>query len=363
MVSSSDEEIITLKEIFGHQSDEESLRIANTIDTELLTFFNQEVVQNEEMNILPVMRKGLNLFHPYLENIKGMRTIVSIKPLNHQEHFSMDLRFISANYFNHGNILLTDAITTGSEIRKILTYSPLKFKILGGIKKVCGYMALKSALDELEKEYPGIKFSFLKVIEDLDEYNEEHKKIIYVYQKRMAPIDGEHGYFIIDSNPALSFTEIKDIIQESFRQRYGSCFELIDNDLGVETKHNFTVYFYPPEEVLYNLFNIRLYNGDIIEKLSIRFKYSSDDSKLRVMALSMPNLDKETLPQYLRRKIVGSCKRSFSKRNCKINLILRLFISFNRNAQCSKCVDANISRTVLKDIYFLISESDLLKKS
>jgi hypothetical protein len=362
MGSSSDEEIITLKGQIGHQSDEESQIIANEIDNELLIFFNQEVVQDENTNVIAVMSKGLNLFHPYLESIKDMRTIISVKSLIHKDPYSMDYRFLSP-YNNRSNILLTDAIKTGAEIRKILTHSPFKFKIFGGIKKVCGYMALKNALDELENDYPDISFTFLKVIEDLDEYYEEHKKIIYVYQKRMAPIDGEHGYFIIDCNPALSFTDIKEIIQESFQQRYGSCFELLNNNLGIETKHNFTVYFDPSEDLLRNLFNIQLHDGDIIEKLSIRFKYSSDDSKLRVMALSMPHLGRENLLQYGRRKIFASCRRTLPKRNCHINPLVRLIFSFDRNTMCSKCVDTNISGTVLKDVYFMFSQSGLRKKN
>ncbi len=363
MDSSSDEEIITIKGKIGHQSDEESLRIANEIDNELRTFFIQEVIQDEDTNVIAVMSKGYNLFHPYLESIKEMRTIISIKSFNHKSPYSMHYRFLSP-YNHRSNILLTDAIKTGSEIRKILRVSPFKYKLFGGIKKVCGYMAFKSALDELKKEYPEISFSFLKVIEDLDEYyDEHHKKIIYVYQKRMAPIDGEHAYFTVDCNPTLSVTDIKEIIQESFLERYGSCFELLDNSLGIETIHNFTAYFDPPEEVLYNFFNIRLYDSDIIEKLSIRFKYSSDDSTLRVMGLSMLELSRENLLHFCRRKIFGSCKRTLPKRNCKINLLLRIIPPFDRIALCSECVDTSISEVLLLDIYSLFSESDLLKKN
>ncbi|NTW17781.1 MAG: hypothetical protein HGA41_10060, partial [Syntrophaceae bacterium] len=187
MDDSSVEEMITLKQKFGHISDEESKKIANAIDNELLPFFNNEVVQDKETNIIAVERKGLNLFHPYLHSIKGMRNIISIKPLHHQGPYSMEHRFLSFFNFDRSNILLTDAITTGSETRKILTISPFKFQMFGGFKKVCGYMALKSALDALERDYPKISFRFLKIIEDRDQYYEEHKKIIYVYQKRMEP--------------------------------------------------------------------------------------------------------------------------------------------------------------------------------
>jgi hypothetical protein len=58
------------KKIHGYISDEESLRIANEIDNELRTFFNQEVELDEDTNVIAVMSKGLNLFHPYLETIQ-----------------------------------------------------------------------------------------------------------------------------------------------------------------------------------------------------------------------------------------------------------------------------------------------------
>ncbi|MDO9035403.1 MAG: hypothetical protein Q7U51_09400 [Methanoregula sp.] len=360
MNDSSIEEMITLKQKFGHISDEESKRIANAIDNELLPFFNKEVVQDKETNIIAVERKGLNLFHPYLHSIKGMRNIISIKPLNHQGPYSMEHRFLSFFNFDRSNILLTDAITTGSETRKILTISPFKFKMLGGFKKVCGYMALKSALDTLERDYPKISFRFLKIIDDHDQYYKEHKKIIYVYQKRMEPIDEEHEFFIVDIKPELSVNEIKSRIQELIQERYGNCFELLDNDLGIGSKFNFTVYFDNPVQFLSTAFNVRLQNGDIIDKVAIRFKYSSDDSKLRIMTLSMPNLNIENRLQHLRRRMLGSCTRNIPKRRCQIPYWARLLVPINRSMLCADCVDTNISLTLLNDVYSLISESGLL---
>ncbi len=371
MDSSSDEEK-TVKKIHGYISDEESLRIANEIDNELRTFFNQEVELDEDTNVIAVMSKGLNLFHPYLETIKKKRIVIPVKILNHTGSDSLYHRSLSHYTQIRYNIILTDAITTGSEIRKILTFSPFRYKILGGIKKVCGYMALRSTLDELKNDYPEISFSFLKVIEDQNVYNEEHKKTIYVYQKRMAPIDGEHAYSIVDINPELSLTDIKGIIQEIIPLRYGSCFELLDNSLGIETKNNFSVYFDHPEELLRTILNICLCDGDTIEKLSIRFKYSSDTATLRIMPLSMPHLDREKLFGYGQRQFCASCRRKLPKRNCKNNfskqnikiyLLLRFLFRFNRNTKCSECVDNNISSLLLDDLSLLLSESDLLKKS
>jgi hypothetical protein len=359
MSDSSDWETISLKQQFGHISDEESIRIANEIDSELLPFFNKEIVQDKDTNVIAVERKGLNLFHPYLHSIKGMRNIISIKPLNH--HGTMEHRFLSFFNFDRSNILLTDAITTGTEARTILTRSPFKLKAFGGFKKVCGYLALKSALDRIMIDYPAISFRFRKVIEDRDEYYQEHKKIIYVYQKRMEPIDEEHEFFIVEIRPELSVVEIKTTIQGLLNERYGKCFELLDNELGIGSRINFTIYFNEPETFLRSSFNVRLQKGDLIEKLAIRFKYSTDDAKLRVMTLSMPNLNSENKLQYIRRRVLGSCKRNIPKKRCKIPYLFRLLLPMNRSILCADCVDTNISLTLLDDIYSLITESGLMK--
>jgi hypothetical protein len=354
---------ITIKQQFGHISDEKSLRIANEIDEELLPFFNKEIVQDKETNVIAVERKGLNLFHPYINSIKGMRSIVTIKPLCHRGPYSMEYHFLSVFNFDKTNILLTDAVTTGTETGIILRLSPFKLKMLGGFKKVCGYMAQKKALDQLEREFPKISFKFLKIIEDRDEYYNEHKKIIYVYQKRMEPIDEEHDFFVVDIKPDLTFEMIKSRIQEIVRNKYGNHFEIGDNELGIDSKFNFTIYFDDPLSFLNSQFNVRLQKGDLIEKLAIRFKYSSNDAKLRITTLSMPDLNNENKSQRIRRFLFSSCTRNIPKKHCRVPFPVKILVQTNRCALCADCVDTNVSITLLNDIYSLISESGLLKVS
>lgn len=353
---------ITLKQSFGYVSDEASIQIANDIDNKLLPFFNKEIVQDKDTNIIAVERKGLNLFHPYLNSIKGMRNIISIKPLNHAP-YKMEYHFLSSFSFDRSNILLTDAITTGTEARTILNLSIFKFEVFGGYKKVCGYMILKDSLDVLQREYPDIAFRFLKVIEDRDEYFEEHKKIIYVYQKRMEPIDEEHEFFIVDIKPELSVIDIKSRIMSIIQEKFGKSFELCDNELGIGSRFNFTIYFNESEELLNSEYNVRLQKGDVIEKLAIRFKYSSEDAKLRVMALTMPQLNSEGRAHYFRRRIFGSCARNIPKKYCQVPYWVRLLLPMNRSILCANCVDTNISKALLDEIYSLISGSELLKVS
>jgi len=354
---------ITIKQQFGHVSNEESLKIADAIDEELQLFFIKEVLQETDTNVIAVERKGLNLFRPYLENIEGLRNIISVKPLNH--HRSMELKYKFFAVFNLGksNILLTDAITTGSEARKILKRSPFKLKSLGGFKKVCGYLALKSALDELEREFPDIIFKFLKIVKNREEYDEEHKKINYVYQKRMEPIDEEHKFIIAAIKPEYDLNEIKGKITEIIQNKYSNDFELWDNELGIATKFNFTVYFNNPIDVLGSFSKIRLQKGDKIEKLAIRFKYSSMDSKLRIMVLLMPHLNKETRFQYCKRFFSSTCNRQVATKYCNIHIIFKILVKGDRCALCAECLDSNVSELLLKDIYSSISTLGLLKVS
>lgn len=355
---------ITLKQQYEHVSNGESLKIADKIDEDLLAFFIREVVQESELNVLPVERKGLNLFHPYLSNIEGLRNVISIKPLSYfQGPNSLRYKFFTVFNINKSNILLTDAIATGSEIRKILRWSPFTLKTFGGFKKVCGYLALKSALDELEKEFPHITFRFLKPVESMEEYYEEHKKIIYVYQKRMEPIDEEHPFVIIEIKPGIAIAEIKTRILDVIREQCGSDFEAQDNENGIDSKHNFTIYFNDPASVLNSALKIQLQDGESIEKLAIRLKFSSLDSKLRIMVLSMPHLNRETKLQYAKRFVVSSCSRKIPNRSCNENVFLKILSRHNRCLLCADCVDSNVSFLLLKKVYSAISKSGLMKVS
>lgn len=364
MDDSSDDDTITLKQQYGHISNEESLKIADKIDEDLLAFFIKEVVQEPETNVIPVERKGLNLFHPYLSNIEGLR-FISIKPLNYHHSVDLKYKYYTGYHFGKSNILLTDAITTGSETRKILQRSAFKLKFLGGFKKVCGYLALKSALDELESEFPETSFKFLKIVENKEAYYEEHKKINYVYQKRMEPIDEEHKFIIAEIKPEFSLGEIKDRIIETIRKKYGDNFDILDNDLGIDSKYNFTIYFNDPYKILQSVLDIKLQDGDIIEKLAIRFKFSLPDSRLRFMVLSMPHLNKEFRLQHLKRVVSSSCSRNVPLRFCKMSVSLKILGMIlgvvDRCALCAECFDTNISVLLMRDLYQSLSESGLLK--
>jgi hypothetical protein len=361
MDDSSIEGLITVKQQFRHVSNEESLKIANEIDDELFSFFIKEVVQESDLNVIPIERKGLNLFHPYLKNIEGFRNVISVKPLSYHQSMEMKYKFLAFFDIGKSNILLTDAITTGSEARKILRRSAFTLKLLGGFKKVCGYLALKSALDELELEFPDITFRFLKVVENRDEYSEEHKKINYVYQKRMEPIDEEHPFVVIEIKQETNFEEIKTKIGNLIKNKYNCNFELRENTLGIESKHNFTFYFADPIDLLKSVSKIHLQKGDQIEKLAIRFKFSSLDSKLRIMVLSMPHLNKETRLQYCKRFFSSSCNREVPSRYCKRHIIFKFLMKSDRCALCAECIDSNISDLLLRDVYSMISKSGIMK--
>lgn len=354
---------ITIKHQLGHISNEESLKIANAIDEDLLLFFNKEVVQESDLNVIPIERKGLNLFHPYLSNIEGLRNVISVKPLSYHQSMEMKYKFLAVFTLGKSNILLTDAIATGSEARKILKKSAFKLKYLGGFKKVCGYLALKSALEELEREFPDIDFKFLKVVDTWDAYYEEHKKITYVYQKRMEPLDEEHLFIVVEIKPGITFQEIESTIEEIIKNKFRSNFELVENELGIESKYNFTIYFDDPIAVLESVLKIHLQVEDQIEKLAIRFKFSTLDSKLRIMVLSMPHLDKETRFQFWKRFLSSTCERAVPKRYCNTHIIVKLFIKGDRCALCAECIDTNVSALLLKVVYSAISESGLIKVS
>ena len=167
----------------------------------------------------------------------------------------------------------------------------------------------------------------------------------------------------------VSFTTISPVFSRfngtsfsSHDPKFGDCAELRDNELGIGTRFNFTFYFNDPEQFMQTVFNVILLKDDRLEKLAIRFKYSSDDAKLRVMVLSMPHLTRESRIQYLRRRFLGSCARKFPKNHCRIPpRWVRFLLPINRSKLCATCVDTNVSKSLLDEIYSLISRSTLLK--
>jgi hypothetical protein len=355
-------DIITIKKLLGHKSDAISLKIAISIENEIRPFFIKEVVQNVESDVIVVERKGLNLFRPYLSDIQGFRNILSIKPFEYQHPHFFRYSSISLIKEKNRNILLTDAITTGTEVRKILRGSIFKSSRYGGFRKVCGYLAMKKALDELSEEFPDIEFKFLRIADNSEEYNEEHKKLTYVYQNRMEPIDEEHPYTLFKIKKDIDIGALEEQIFELMKKRFGQDIILVNDELGISNKYNFTIHFEDPEKILQQFLNYQLNRSDKLEKLAARFRFSSNDSRLRIMTVSMPNLKKETLIEGIRRLLLCSCQRNLHKRICKINSRNRFYLNRYRGVICSNCVDKNISSNLLREIYLLIDNSDLVEK-
>lgn len=151
---------ITIHSLYPNLIDADHDAIIESIEKEIQHFFTNEIVRNRYSNIVIVERKGLNLFHPYLHNVAGLHGLSSIKL--HGDPGEFPQVAITKNYSltrsTKNYVIITDAIDTGSEIKRIIySYYPRLFH-KPKISKVCGYLAKKDAITELEKEFPKIEF-------------------------------------------------------------------------------------------------------------------------------------------------------------------------------------------------------------
>lgn len=347
----SSDSIITIESKFLDQITEDPVIVINSIENELKNFVTHEIISETSPNVLIIERKGLNLFHPYIRNIGEMQGVSSIKKYQHSDI----MRVINYSTIRKGNnnILLTDAITTGKEVEQIIhnfrlnkSFTRWGFSNKQGISKVCGYIAKESSLNLLREKYPHITFNFLKICNNDEEYRKEHNKLQFVYQNRMEPIDEEHPFVIISIEPKIELEPLKRLLFETIPDFYNSKYFINDNKLAIKTKKAFTIYLENPDEFLSRIDDDNYRNIEI-EKMALRFKFSPEDSLLRIMALSMPHTASETKLEKIKHLLLGKCLRKGNFRLCH-NLSTQMKRShlFNSSA-CPHCIDLNISYKLL----------------
>lgn len=339
---------ITIHSLYPNLIDADHDAIIESIEKEIQHFFTNEIVRNRYSNIVIVERKGLNLFHPYLHNVAGLHGLSSIKL--HGDPGEFPQVAITKNYSltrsTKNYVIITDAIDTGSEIKRIIySYYPRLFH-KPKISKVCGYLAKKDAITELEKEFPKIEFKFLNVV-DNDDYQKKQEMILCVYQDRMEPIDEEHDFFFQNVNPCHSYEDIVERIQNVLIEK-NKKFSIYDNPLVIRNKKCFTVYFEKTDELMNGCHHAKI-DGTEIEKLALRFKYFPRYHKLRVEGIAMPHLKRELKKGILMRYIFRSCDRNLPIKICRSLRFPQRKKEIFREILCPYCVDKNISHCLLME--------------
>lgn len=235
--------------------------------------------------------------------------------------------------------MLTDAIGNGDEVKKVI-------KILNdsgvSVFKVCGYLAKKRAIKELEELYKDqkITFKFINETEDNDTYNKALWRLTPVYHSRIEPIDTEHPYYIYSFVPKIEKDATKNILTCVLKELFGDEFLLNDDALlGGDNVMGCTAECNSFSSLLRRLTPKQLKKHLQIERMQYRFRLDDSKSQLRVMAFCSVDVDVNKFHNN-----GADCNEFLSRIFCK---------KFEgdiapQEILCPHCIDTNLSINLLK---------------
>ena len=290
-------------------------------------------------------RKGLNLFRPYLSRFQncGVSSIRIFDTSSLSWRSTMFSRPIENQKVN----ILTDAIGEGNEISKVIA-------IIGSnkISKICGYLGKISTLEKLKKEYRLITFEFANEVEN-SEYIQEHNKLQFVYQKRMGSLDEEHPQLLIKITPLIESDLLKTLVRAAVTDFYDGTINLKDDDEVSPNRVGFSLNFWNPKKVREHIPAIdpKLCEFD---RVQMRFRFSTNSSCLRIMALSLTTFELEHKKFRFHRMIYGKCHQKLSNRLCShIHFKSRLLSFIIKRTRvfsytfCPHCIDIFSSNLII----------------
>lgn len=355
-MAESDEDIIVdmkhyFSEAYALDFEPYSKHVNNILDH----LIKSEILNYKNSDVLVIGRKGVSLFQPYIKtvnrenNLQGIFTIQLFSHSKHpiikmvQPHRYSDFKPLKQiecirKRFYGKVILLTDAINSGNEISEVIkTIDPKN------ISKICGYLANKDCLSELQKKYPRIQFSFIKIV-NKEEYTLEQDRLQLIYHSRLIPIDGEHPYQIYSLKYQLSPEDLVNHMDNIFSKFKLAETNLKKDELLVPNISSYTI------NLDYNI--LCQENPELIqqvydiERLQVRFKIDPKESKLRIMALALVNntdidINKQCNIEY------KTCGINILKKMCETISIPHPMKDKPQEKICPLCIDLNISNFII----------------
>ncbi|MFA5407646.1 MAG: hypothetical protein WC343_02625 [Bacilli bacterium] len=323
--------------IFPDCNDPFLITHTESLEKQLQELILNEVTIDSKPNVFILERKGKILFSPFFKDIRNNNQgIYTMKIFDNLEAFRVRAYGLPLDP-SKSTILLTDAIRNGGEFNKFLETGVSKRLI-----KVCGYLADKVTLERLTQEYPDTEFVFLTLVpgEDYRSYWTESAKLNCLFHSRMSPSDGEHPYVIQHITPSINISTLKEIIIESVEAFYSGPFTCKDDDNAREDYTGFTITLKEPDSFLSNAeFPVKhLYETPVWK---LRFKFNTNESKLRIMALALPDYHPNRL-QKLSMWLSRPCKSQFSQPICA-NLQGKVSQQGLNTHVCPFCIDTNIA--------------------
>lgn len=376
MVKEADDNTYGMSDYFKETFKQDHEPYSGNVHDALNKLIISEIVDHNNYNILVIGRKGLNLFQPYITAINqtnNLQEIYTIRlfshtkhpmirpvgPRGHSDHRPINKKeSIKDGCSSSQYILLTDAINTGDEIQKVMnTIEP------ESISKICGYLANKDKLSELQKNYPNIQFSFIK-IENEDEYTLEQDRLQHISQSRLIPTDGEHPYRIYSLKYQVSTEDLVNHMDNIFSKFKSDGYRLLKKDyLIVPNISSYTINLDYSKLCEENPELIQPYY--VIERMQVRFKIDPKVSKLMIMALALD------LTNNIYIHTNGKCHIEYNK--CGINIHDKMCEKVEmptpmednpRDKICPLCIDFNISNLLIsyaENELFKILESNGVK--
>lgn len=271
---------IGLKDIFPNVYNKDPSKIIAEIDMELSTIIN-EVTKEHPTTIFITERRGSNLYQPFLNSLLLKKhNIAYIR--NYHDTPLTEIR-VAPMEVKKPVIVLTDAIKKGVEIRKIV--DTLKSENIE-VYKVCCYFVNNDTIEQLQKEYKNISFTWVKSTSTDKEYQQFAEMLIPVHQSRIEAMDTEHPYNLYQFTNALTKKELREKL-ESLCVGYSQFYE--DDWLCAKNMIGFTAEYYTHSsfQSVASLNDQHFLN---IERILLRFKYDISNRLLRVMVFCISEI-------------------------------------------------------------------------
>ena len=331
---------IDFRTIFPEVFERDWFEIASIIEGELSELVYEEILPESPTDVYVVERKGVNLFHPFFNTIVERHHIGSIRSYK----ISQIVRIKGYTPTDaKESILLTDAIGSGDEVSTICTIlNDLKIPIY----KVCGYIAKKKSINELQKRFPQITFKFIHEVEDYETYKKVLWMLTPVYHSRLEPLDSEHPFYLYRFTSKIGGDIANSIIVRTCSKLFGGNFSVQEGSMRINEDGErrsddivgFTVEYDSPDSIMENIISKEQKTFFQIERLLLRFVFDTSKSRLRAMAFCSP-IDVD-INRFRNNEV--DCRNFLSRIYCD---------TFEKDIAheviCPLCIDTNMSIKIL----------------
>lgn len=353
MEKTNQESSIDINTYFSESFNTDENKYLPEFDTTIKNLLASEISGYSNLQIILVGRKSKSLFQPYIKQISETNALRQIEIIQIYSHTAHPLVRIVSPLCNHGKnkteinqnkevddntmetIILVDAINHGNEIRTVLEhYEDTK------ILKICGYLANKKTLSGLRKNHTDIQFSFVKIAEELDNYNAEQDRLQLIYQNRLIPIDSDHPYKIYALKFQIGAEDIKAYIISVLHPLVTDENEIQENQLLAKNIFSYTAELdYTNICAKFPELQSDKYNVDVIK---IRFKIDETTSKMCITAMALVNIDSDIAYNNCSIPIIDKC--------CRHIIVPEEPKDKPQEKICPNCIDRTISLRLLQHI-------------